>query len=128
VAKISLPPKIMIVDDEEDILEVIAMTLEECGYTVEQFSSPQTALQKFKERPEQYPIVLTDIRMPALDGVALSEKVLAIKPDVHILLMTAFDVDTQIFAKLPTIKKKDILVKPFSLETLCGAIKHQLAE
>ncbi len=50
----SLAPKIMIVDDEEDILEVIAMTLEECGYTVEQFSSPQAALQKFKERPEAF--------------------------------------------------------------------------
>ncbi len=66
--------------------------------------------------------------MPALDGVALSEKVLAIKPDVHILLMTAFDVDMQIFAKLPTIREKDILHKPFSLEVLCGTVKQQLSK
>lgn len=118
----------MLVDDEEDILEVIAMTLEECGYSVESFSEPLLALQKFKERPEVYSIVLTDIRMPALDGVTLSQKILAMKPDVHILLMTAFEVDKQVFAKLPTINKKDVLVKPFSLETLCGSIKQRLSK
>ena len=100
--------KVMIIDDEDDILTITKMAIERCGYVVESFGDPLKALQRFKESPDDFSLVLTDIRMPAMDGIQLSVELLKIKQDVSILLMTAFDIDGLNFDKLPSIKKRKI--------------------
>lgn len=116
----------MVVDDEKDILTMTAMALERYGYKVEAFNDPVEALQRFKDNPNDFSLVLTDIRMPVMDGIQLSAELLKIKQDVHILLMTAFDIDGFIFDKLPTIKKEDVLKKPFQPRHLCECVSRRL--
>lgn len=116
----------MVVDDEKDVLDVTEMSIEQCGYPVESFSDPRAALQRFKQSPEEFSLVLSDIRMPVLDGIAFSQELLKIKSGVKILLMTAFDIDAHIFNKLPTIRKEDVVRKPFLLQDLCKTVNQRL--
>lgn len=116
----------MVIDDEKDVLDVTEMSIEQCGYPVESFSDPRAALQRFKQSPDEFSLILTDIRMPVLDGIVLSQELLKIKSGVRILLMTAFDIDAHIFNKLPTIRKEDVVQKPFLLQDLCKTVSRRL--
>lgn len=119
--------KIMVVDDELDILHVIRRYLEKWGFKVDTFSDPLYALQKFKESPGEYSLALLDIRMPEMSGVTLATLMRKVKPDIKIVIMTAFEIvaeDLQV--SLPTIKHDDILQKPFKLIQICTTVKKQL--
>jgi CheY-like chemotaxis protein len=119
--------KIMVVDDELDILFIVRRYLEKWGYEVDTFSDPLHALQIFKANSDRFMLVLTDIRMPEMTGIQLAHLMLKTKPDTKIVIMTAYDITTDEFGlKLPTITHQDILQKPFKLAQVCGAIKKQL--
>lgn len=119
--------KIMVVDDEFDILQIIRRYLEKWGFSVITFSNPLLALQQFKDDPKAYSVVLLDIRMPELSGVALAAMMQKVKPDVKLIIMTAFEIfaDDLKFS-LPLIKNNNILHKPFKLIEICTAVKKQL--
>jgi two-component system cell cycle sensor histidine kinase/response regulator CckA len=123
---VSSNAKIMIVDDEPDILSVTRMCIESCGYASEGFTSPLKALEKFRENPYDFSLVLVDIRMPGMTGVELAQEIMKIKSDVPIVLMTAFNVDESVFSSLPMIRKEDIVRKPFSPIDLCNTVKVRL--
>ena len=119
--------KIMAVDDEFDIIFVIRMYLEKWGFDVETFTNPLYALEKFKENPEQYSLLLTDIRMPEMTGIRLARLVQEIKPSMKVVIMTAYEVTPdELNEHLPTISHEDILRKPFRLLQICTAVKKQL--
>jgi CheY-like chemotaxis protein len=116
----------MIVDDEPDILLVTKMAIEMCGFSAETFRDPFAALQKFKEGPGAYALVLTDIRMPKMDGIELARELMQVRPDIPIVLMTAFNVDGNILTSLPMMKKEDIVKKPFNPSDLCSTVRVRL--
>ena len=119
--------KIMAVDDEFDIIFVIRMYLEKWGFDVETFTNPLYALEKFKENPEQYSLLLTDIRMPEMTGIRLTKLVQEIKPSMKAVIMTAYELKpADLREHLPSISHDDILQKPFRLLQICTAIKKQL--
>lgn len=118
--------RIIIVDDEPDILLVTKMSIDACGYTSEGFTSPVDALEKFKETPRAFSLALLDIRMPGMTGIELAKEIMKIKNDFPIVLMTAFNVDESVFAILPTIRKEDIVRKPFNPMALCNTLKVRL--
>jgi DNA-binding response OmpR family regulator len=62
-------PRILVVDDEQDIAKVIKGGLENLGYQVDSFNNPEEALSYFK--PDYYDIMIFDIRMPKLNGFQL---------------------------------------------------------
>jgi DNA-binding response OmpR family regulator len=113
----------MIVDDEPDILLVTQMNIESCGYANEGFTSPLKALEKFRENPYSFSLVLVDIRMPDVTGVELALEIMKIKNDIPIVLMTAFNVDEFVFSSLPMMRKEDIVRKPYNPTELCNTIK-----
>ena len=117
----------MVIDDEFDILQIIRRYLEKWGFSVVTFSNPLLALQQFKDDPNAYSVVLLDIRMPELSGVALAAMMQKVKPDVKLIIMTAFEIfaDDLKFS-LPFIKSNNILRKPFKLVEICTAVKKQL--
>jgi DNA-binding NtrC family response regulator len=117
----------MVVDDEYDIVHIVRKHLERWGYSVDTFTDPMFALQMFKENPGRYSIVLTDIRMPEISGVALATMMQKIRPTVKVVIMTAFEIEPDDLAlNLPTITHEDILKKPFSLAQVCEAVKKQI--
>ena len=65
--------------------------------------------------------------MPEMSGVALATLMQKLKPDVKIIIMTAFEIEPgDLTMNLPTITHDDILKKPFSLVQVCEAVKKQL--
>ena len=96
-------------------------------FKVDTFSDPLYTLRRFKEDPDAYSLALLDIRMPEMSGIALAAMMRKVKPDFKIMIMTAFELvveDLQI--SLPTIKREDVIQKPFKLVQICTAVKKQL--
>jgi len=79
---------ILLVDDEEDLVEVGRDILTAIGYTVEGVTDSLNALNRFREMPSRFDLVITDHIMPGLTGAALAKKLLAIRPDLPVILCT----------------------------------------
>ena len=79
---------ILFVDDEESIMELGPLMLEPLGYKVDSTMSPTDALERFSSKPDNYDLVITDMTMPQMTGVALAEELLRIRPDIPIIICT----------------------------------------
>lgn len=113
---------IMVVEDEKDLLLIIERYLIKWGFRVEPFDDPLKALERFNRDPNAFSLALLDVRMPGMDGVHLAKEIMKIRADAKIVMMTAFELDEYV-CSLPTIRKQDILKKPFRLAEVCTAIK-----
>jgi DNA-binding NtrC family response regulator len=115
--------RLLIVDDDSDIVQVLKMGLVKNGFSVDAFTNPQDALQSFKSDAESYCLVLSDIRMPMLSGIQLSKKVKEINPDVKVVLMTAFDIRDNEFSKVfPSSQVDGFVQKPIGIKDLTDKI------
>lgn len=83
--------KIMVVDDEGSIRDSCKEYLEDNGYEVQTFSNGIEALERFKTRPFQFDLVITDMTMPGLTGDKLAREILKIQPAIPIVLCTGFN-------------------------------------
>jgi response regulator RpfG family c-di-GMP phosphodiesterase len=117
---------ILLLDDEFDIITAFKMGLEDQGFHVFGFTEPLLALDHFQLNSEQYGLVISDIRMPEINGYEFIKKVKDIKPLVKVFLMTAFRIDDIEFRReLPFVKVDEIIQKPILLEDFTSAVnKH----
>ena len=79
--------RILVVDDEEGVRSFLAESLEIDGHHVEEAANGQEALERLRSR--SFDLVLTDLRMPGMDGLELLQKVLAEQPEVEFIVLTA---------------------------------------
>ncbi|MCX7634148.1 MAG: ATP-binding protein [Syntrophales bacterium] len=79
---------IIFVDDEQDLIDIGEKMLKSLGYTVHKHLSPWEALESLKRDPYRYDLLLTDMTMPGMTGVALAAAVRAIRPDLPIVICT----------------------------------------
>jgi two-component SAPR family response regulator len=90
--KLKRESKIMVVDDDFDIATLVKITLQKNGFkNVFAFTKPSIALEHFRINYEDYCLVIADIRMPEMNGFEFARSVSRIKPEIKVLLMTAFD-------------------------------------
>jgi response regulator RpfG family c-di-GMP phosphodiesterase len=117
---------ILLLDDEFDITFSFQQGLEDKGFHVFGFTEPLLALDHFQMNSEQYGLVISDIRMPVINGYEFIKKVKDIKPLVKVFLMTAFRIDDIEFRKeLLYVKVDEIIGKPILLEDFTSVvIKH----
>jgi two-component system response regulator PilR (NtrC family) len=80
--------RILVVDDEEGVKDLLCIMLRRCGYETEGALSGEEALENFRKRPAD--VVLQDVRMPGMDGIQLLRSLKEIDPDVLVIIMTAF--------------------------------------
>jgi DNA-binding NtrC family response regulator len=121
--------RLLIVDDDSDIVQVLKMGLVKNGFSVDAFTNPQDALQSFKSDAESYCLVLSDIRMPMLSGIQLSKKVKEINPDVKVVLMTAFEIRDNEFSKVfPSSQVDGFVQKPIGIKDLTDKILSLLGD
>jgi len=108
-----MSPGILIADDEESLRWVLERGLRQAGYEVTAVADGEAAIQAFEADPVD--LVFLDIRMPRLDGLAVLERLRAIRPDACVVVMTAHGtMDTAITAMQRGAY--DYLAKPFDLE------------
>jgi len=112
--------RLLIVDDEKDLLFVYQKALKLASMEISTFDNPDMAYKKFKENPEMYNLLLTDMRMPNMNGYELINKVKAIRPEIKTILISAYDItQDEITRNLnPNIKLDGLICKPIALERL----------
>ena len=121
--------KLLVVDDDSDIVQVLKMGLLKNGFLVEAFTNPDEALQSFKSDAEAYCLLLSDMRMPGLSGMQLARKVKEINPKVKVVLMTAFEIRDSEFSKVfPSTQVDGFVQKPIGIRDLTDKILSLLGE
>lgn len=86
--------KILIVDDEKDILEALRTHLELLGYRIDIATESQQALEMIKNNPHH--IVILDINMPQMDGITLLEKIKTDRPNTIVIMITGYSSVTKV--------------------------------
>ncbi len=127
--KTSSPPRIMIVDDESDILSVIKRGLEsKDDFMVDTFSKADEAIENFQNHPPNYyDLVITDIRMPKVNGFELYRRIKDTNPNMKIAFITAFEINKEEFSKvIPSVNVTHFISKPVSISKLREKIKSIL--
>ena len=116
---------IVVVDDERDIVNQIKRSLEAMdGLKVYTFTDPFAALEHFNSGCKDHHIVISDIRMPGMNGYELVKQVRKIDPQVKIILMSSFEIDdNNLLDVLPDVNIDTVLQKPFSLDVLTNIVK-----
>ncbi|MFY3740834.1 MAG: DNA-binding NtrC family response regulator [Candidatus Nitrosomirales archaeon] len=115
---------ILVVDDEPDIVTIIEAFLRKSGKSVRGFTDPVLALEHFQQHSDEYDTVISDIRMPGMNGFELVRKLGDINPELRIFIMTAFEMYKSEFEKVfPSIKIADVIEKPVSMYRLLKIIE-----
>jgi DNA-binding NtrC family response regulator len=116
-----------IVDDEFDIVQLYRDALIASGFSVFAFTNPLIAFEHFKVNKKSYVLIISDLRMPGLDGIGLIKKVKNMNPDIRTILVTAFEVDDNIFEQYTRENIIDgFLQKPITLRDLVTEVENQL--
>ncbi len=116
---------ILIADDEKPIRDSMKMVLEEEGYNIEVVADGEEALQKIQSSrgDNNYDIVITDIKMPKIDGIQLLEKASTISPETFFIIMTAY---ASVHTAIEALRHGayDYLIKPIEFDDLVIRIKR----
>ena len=115
--------KILLLDDETSLIKWLSYALEQRGYQVYATTNPRDALVEL--RNHQYDLIVSDIKMPELDGFEFLKKVRSIHPSVPFIFITAYgSMDSAINALRD--RASDYILKPFSIEEISIRIKANL--
>jgi len=120
---------VLLIDDDKDVLTVLKRSLELKGMYTYGFANPILAVEHFRNNAANYDIVVTDIRMPDMNGFEVARAVREIRPDIKIAFITAFEINKSEFEKvLPSTKVDAFIAKPVTLatfvETITGIMEH----
>lgn len=115
--------KILLVDDQQEVREIIGEFLALRGYNVTEAEDGQIALKRFRESKPDMAIV--DVEMPVMNGLQFSKQILEDNPDFPIIMITAF-VEKHTPKKIESLGIRKILNKPLNLNDLHSAIQESL--
>lgn len=117
--------KILVVDDEADVLDSVKSGLESKGFEVDAFDSPLKALHHF--RKGVYEIALLDIRMPNMNGFQLYNEIRKRDEQVKVKFFTAFEIYREEFKKaFPELDERRFIHKPTTLDNLSEMLIREL--
>jgi signal transduction histidine kinase len=111
--------RIMVIDDEDELLQLLDRMLTNMGYQVQSYTDSTEALREFLADPDGCDLVLTDMTMPKLTGKELVRKILAVRADIPIIMCTGF---SEIMGRKEALSLgvREYVMKP--------VVKHELAE
>lgn len=115
--------KILIAEDEVSVQAFVERALKHCGHEPRAVGDGLAALAALQD--ESFDLLLTDIVMPGLDGIALALKASKEYPDMKILLMTGFAEEQRRAHNLEALIHR-VISKPFTLEQICAAVEDEL--
>jgi len=116
---------ILLVEDEEDLLRLIQKYFEKNGLYVRAYTSPLLALEEFMKNTHDngYDLVISDFRMPGMNGIELATLIRKMNKDIPIILMTAYDVIDADPLILKFLNIEYIITKPIKLRAFIEKIK-----
>jgi len=117
--------RILLVDDEEQIVRMEKKMLERLGYRVTVENSSFQALEKFRSEPERFDLVITDMTMPEMTGTELSKKLIEIRPDILIIICSGFSEQIN-GEKATALGINGYVMKPMIMSALDQKIRNAL--
>jgi PAS domain S-box-containing protein len=119
--------RLLFVDDEEWLVEMWKEILESLGYQMTVTTRPLEALDLFKKNPQDFDLVIADQTMPQMTGLELAQELLALRPELPVILVTGFSqVVTPEKAKAAGVR--EFIMKPLSISELTNAISQALGK
>jgi len=113
--------RILVVDDEADLRDILKIYLEELGYVVETAPNGQAGLERFRE--QRPPIVMTDIKMPGMNGIDLLQHIKDEDPETEVIMITGHG-DMGLAIKSLKLEATDFITKPINDDVLGIALKR----
>jgi len=119
--------KILVVDDEEDVRDVIRLHLEGAGYNILEAENGEDAIKTLRSEDNlvNVGVILCDIRMPKVNGIECIDFLRREAPGIPVVVVTGYP-DTEMAANLMKKGVKDYLVKPVEKEKLLGTVKEMI--
>jgi PAS domain S-box-containing protein len=116
---------ILFVDDEPDLVDVGLQMLKMLGYRVTAINDSREALDRFKQSPQRFDMVITDMTMPRMTGDLLSQHLLAVRPDIPIIICTGYSekVDAE---SIRSMGLAGLVYKPLIMKDLAKLIRRIL--
>lgn len=116
---------VLIVDDEAVIAEMVQAMLKKFGYVADFYNSGLTAAEAFKNQPEKYDLLISDLTMPQMTGLDLADKLHEHCPSLPVIIMTGFGDNLT----KPTLERygiRQVIGKPVSVKELTVAVRNVL--
>lgn len=117
--------KILFLDDEKDLIEIGSKMLSELGYSVETRLNPLEALAIFRDNPNRFDLIITDMTMPNMTGEKLANEILKIRADIPIILCTGFRQELTA-RQLSETGIRMVIMKPLTVTELAKAVRSVL--
>lgn len=115
---------VLVVDDEQMMEEYIEELLQRYGYEHQSFTSPAEALEFFSVHRDEVDLIISDIKMPAIDGFELTRKAALMRPDIPVILLSGYSETLPDAATLPNVRA--LLEKPLLKTDLLQAVEGVL--
>jgi signal transduction histidine kinase/CheY-like chemotaxis protein len=119
--------KILLVDDDRALLTVTKDILARLGYSVDAFAEPLLALAAFREKPNEWDLVITDRAMPRVPGEALAKEMKGIRPNLPILMLSGF-ISAEDDVSLRKVGINTVISKPVLPEEIGAAVRAVIAQ
>ncbi|MCC7052161.1 MAG: PAS domain S-box protein [Gemmatimonadaceae bacterium] len=116
-----LPATVLLVDDDTAVRSTTRRLLSRQEFTVIEAQNGHDALERFRAEGEHIAVVLTDIRMPVMDGVTLAQEIRRLSPGFPVLFISGFDEIGP--SDVPGLEDIQLLAKPFSAANLFAALR-----
>ncbi len=113
--------KILIVDDEEILAQLIEKTLTNLGYEAEYEIDPVMALSMIRDNPARYRLVLSDQTMPGMTGLNLASHIREVRPDLPVILMTGYSLSLTA-ERVEEAGVRQLMLKPVTIQSLGAAV------
>jgi two-component system cell cycle response regulator CpdR len=115
--------RVLVAEDNPAVREFITRSLASAGHKTTAVADGQQALDALAK--EKFDVLVTDIVMPNVDGIALALKAVRLFPDLRIVMISGYAQERMRAHNLDALVHR-IIAKPFSLEEICGAVKDAL--
>jgi len=118
----------LLIDDEVDDLFVLEKFLIHAGFKVKSFSSPREALRHYANGdPFSYDLVISDIRMPEINGFQLYHKLRLINDNVKIIFATCLEIVDEILTMIPELGQEQLIQKPVEKEKFIEIVRKNIS-
>jgi CheY-like chemotaxis protein len=117
--------RILIAEDNADLRDLVVRALRDDGHTITEAADGTAALDQLKKHDGAFDLLLSDVKMPVMDGIALALATGRDYPNVSIMLMTGYADQRERTYGLDALVR-DVVAKPFTIEQIKGAVRGAL--
>ncbi|MFT3831020.1 MAG: response regulator [Opitutaceae bacterium] len=117
--------RVLHVDDEPTVTLAVRRVLQKLGYEVETFNNSQAALDRLRSAPGEFDLVLTDLLMPLVDGLEIAIAVRALRPELPVVLLSAYT-GAHSIAAMRASGVREFIAKPANVATIAASLRRAL--